>query len=101
MVVFVRVVASLQVSITLAESEVIYRGVTAHLSARSIAKMLGRSPSTVSRKISRNGGYDRYRATLADRILGAISSSKMCKLATNPRFAGGGREAQLIGHPSR
>jgi hypothetical protein len=33
--------------------------------ARSIAKLLGRSPSTVSREISRNGGYDRYRAALA------------------------------------
>jgi len=31
-----------------------------------MAKLLGRSPSTVSREMSRNGGYDRYRATLAD-----------------------------------
>src|SRR5258708_38400592 len=30
------------------------------------AGLLGRSPSTVSREISRNGGYDGYRAALAD-----------------------------------
>jgi IS30 family transposase len=28
--------------------------------------LLGTRPSTVSREISRNGGYDRYRAALAD-----------------------------------
>jgi IS30 family transposase len=31
-----------------------------------MAKLFGRSPSTVSREMSRNGGYDRYRAALAD-----------------------------------
>jgi transposase len=31
-----------------------------------MARLLGHSPSTVSREISRNGGYDRYRAALAD-----------------------------------
>jgi IS30 family transposase len=45
---------------------VISRGVTAHQSARSIARLLGRSPSTVSREMGRNGGCDRYRAALAD-----------------------------------
>ena len=43
-------------ALTLAEREVICRGVTAHQSARSIARLLGRSPSTVSREMSRNGG---------------------------------------------
>ena len=47
-----------RLALTLAEREVISRGVTAHRSARSIAKLLGRSPSTVSREMSRNGGYD-------------------------------------------
>jgi transposase, IS30 family len=55
-----------RLALTLAEREVISRGITAHQSARSMAKLLGRSPSTVSREMSRNGGYDRYRATLAD-----------------------------------
>src|SRR6201981_2702331 len=48
-------------ALTLAEREVISRGVTAHQSARSIAKLLGRAPSTVSRGMRRNGGCDRYR----------------------------------------
>ena len=46
-----------RLALTLAERELISRGVTAHRSARSIAKLLGRSPSTVSREMSRNGGY--------------------------------------------
>src|ERR1700744_869246 len=50
-----------RLALTLAEREVISRGVTGHQSARSIARLLGRSPSTVSREMSRNGGCDRYR----------------------------------------
>ena len=42
----------------------------AHQSARSIAKSLGRSPSTVSREMSCHGGYDHYRATLRTRMPG-------------------------------
>src|ERR1019366_2257360 len=41
-------------------------GIATHQSARSMARLLGRSPSTVSRELSRNGGHDRYRAALAD-----------------------------------
>jgi hypothetical protein len=59
-------------ALTLAEREVISRGVTARQSARSIAKLLGRSPSTVSREMSRNGGCNRYRATVADALLMAV-----------------------------
>src|ERR1700734_388900 len=71
----------------LAEREVISRGITAHRSARSIAKLLGRSPSTVSREISRNGGYSRYRATLADDNAWARSlRPKRCKLANHRRL---------------
>src|SRR5438067_12963341 len=48
-------------------------------------EVLGRSPSTVSREMSRNGGCDRYRATLADENAWARSRRpKCCKLATNP-----------------
>ncbi|SIO61594.1 Helix-turn-helix domain-containing protein [Bradyrhizobium erythrophlei] len=76
-----------RLALTLAEREEISRGVTAHQSARSIAKLLGRSPSTLSREMSRNGGYDRYRATLADENAWARSRRpKCCKLATNPRL---------------
>src|SRR5216684_4380006 len=52
--------------LTLAEREEISRGIAVHRSARSMAGLLGRSPSTVSREISRNGGYDGYRAALAE-----------------------------------
>src|ERR1700680_2383709 len=41
-----------RLALTLAEREVISRGVTAHQSARSIARLLGRSPSTVSREMA-------------------------------------------------
>src|SRR4026207_2187256 len=76
-----------RLALTLSEREVISRGVTAHRSARSIAKLLGRSPSTVSREMSRNGGCDRYRATVADENAWARSRRpKCCKLATNLRL---------------
>ena len=48
-----------RLALTLSEREEISRGITAHQSARSIARLLGRSPSTVSREITRNGDYDR------------------------------------------
>src|ERR1035437_10102586 len=76
-----------RLALTLAEREVISRGVTAHQSARSIARLLGRSPSTVSREMSRNGGCDRYRAALADENAWARARRpKYCKLANNPRL---------------
>src|SRR6202163_2244399 len=43
-----------RLALTLAEREVISRGITAHQSARSMAKFLGRAASTVSREMSRN-----------------------------------------------
>ena len=92
-----------RLALTLAEREVISRGVTVHQSARSIAKLLGRSPSTVSREMSRNGGYNRYRATLADENAWARSRRpKCCKLASNPRLrrAVAGK-LRLDCHPSR
>jgi DNA-binding CsgD family transcriptional regulator len=55
-------------ALTLSEREEIPRGIAAHRSARSIARSLGHSPSPVSREISRNGGYDRYRAAQADEL---------------------------------
>jgi IS30 family transposase len=55
-----------QLALTLAEREEISRGIAVYRSARSMAGLLGRSPSTVSREIRRNCGYDGYRAALAD-----------------------------------
>ncbi len=71
-------------SLTLSEREEISRSIVADLSIRSIAKHLNRSPSTISREIKRNGGYDNYRATQAD--LAAWERAhrpKRCKLACN------------------
>ena len=77
-----------RLALTLSEREVISRGITAHQSARSIARLLGSSPSTVSREMSRNGGYDRYRAALADDNAWARSRRpKCCKLANSPSAA--------------
>ena len=53
-----------RLALTLPEREEISRGIAAHQSARSMARLLGRSASTVSRELSRNGGYDGYRAAL-------------------------------------
>ena len=49
-----------------AEREEISRGMQAGLSCRSIAKLLGRSPSTVSRDVAVSGGRGQYRAWRAD-----------------------------------
>ena len=73
-----------RLALTLSEREEISRGITAHQSARSIARLLGRSPSTVSREIARNGDYDRYRAALADENAWIRARRpKRCKLANN------------------
>lgn len=52
--------------LTCGEREEISRGIAASESARQMARRLGRSASTVSREIARNGGRDRYRAASAD-----------------------------------
>src|SRR5471030_669883 len=76
-----------RLALTLSEREEISRGTAAHRSARSMARLLGHSPSTVSREISRNGGYDRYRAALADeRAWVRAHRPKRCKLANSPRL---------------
>jgi IS30 family transposase len=49
-----------------------------------MAGALGRSPSTVSREIARNGGAGRYRAAAADkRAWGRVRRPKPCKLAVH------------------
>jgi IS30 family transposase len=68
----------------LAEREEISRGVVVGHSVRSIAATLDRSPSTVSREISRNGGRGCYRATQADQAAwDRAHRPKRCKLAHN------------------
>jgi len=55
-----------RLALSTAERETISRGLASDQSMRCIAADLGRSPSTISREISRNGGQDSYRATQAD-----------------------------------
>ena len=76
-----------RLALTLAEREEISRGIAAHQSARSMARLLGRSASTVSRELKRNGGYDGYRAALADETAWARARRpKRCKLANSARL---------------
>ena len=74
-----------RLALTLEEREEVSRGIACHHSLRAIAAQLERAPSTISREIKRNGGYDGYRATQAD--LAAWDRAhrpKRCKLACNP-----------------
>ncbi len=74
-----------RLSLTLSEREEISRGIVAARSIRSIASILGRAPSTVSREINRNGGYRQYRAAAADkRAWTEALRPKPCKLALHP-----------------
>jgi len=69
------------------EREEISRGIARQQTARSMARLLGRSPSTVSREISRNGGIEKYRASQADeRALERARRPKRCKLAHSPQL---------------
>jgi IS30 family transposase len=57
-------------------------------SIRSIARSLGRAPSTVSREIQRNGGHRRYRASQADQAAwDRAQRPKPCKLLINRALA--------------
>ena len=76
-----------RLALTLSERETISRGIAAQQSTRSMARLLGRSPSTVSREISRNGGSNRYRAAQADKQAWVRARRpKPCKLASSPRL---------------
>jgi len=76
-----------RLALSLIERETISRGLAADQSARSMAGLLGRAPSTVSREIKRNGGYDRYRAAQADEQAWIRARRpKPCKLAISPRL---------------
>ena len=69
-------------TLRLEEREEISRGIAAGRSLREIARDLGRSPSTVSREIGRNGGSQVYRASLTDRRAWDLAlRPKPCRLA--------------------
>jgi len=79
-----------RLALSLIERETISRGLAADQSARSMARLLGRAPSTVSREIKRNGGYDCYRAAPADaQAWVRARRPKPCKLAISPRLRQG------------
>ena len=71
-------------TLSLAEREEISRCLATQCSMRSIAQHLGRAPSTISREINRNGGIQRYRASVAEsNFIEKASKPKPCKLAIN------------------
>jgi IS30 family transposase len=77
-----------RMALTLAEREEISRGMVAGRSIRSIALLLGRAPSTISREIRRNGGRRRYRASQADQAAwDRARRPKTCKLVQNRALA--------------
>jgi IS30 family transposase len=74
-------------SLSVDEREEISRGIAAGDSCRTIARRLGRAPSTVSREVARNGGRRRYRAQIADAAAyRRAARPKPCKLAVDSRL---------------
>jgi len=73
--------------LSLAEREEISRGLAASQSLRTIARGLGRAPSTISREVKRHGGRTRYRATRADeRAWQRARRPQASKLARSPEL---------------
>src|SRR5262249_22599166 len=73
-----------RLALTLAEREDVSRGIASYSSIREIARLLGRSASTVSREIARHGGRPAYRAHDADRQAWIWAlRPKRCLLAMN------------------
>ncbi len=72
-------------ALSLSEREEISRWLSMCRSLRSIARHLGRSASTISREVHRNGGANRYRAAQSDQAAWDRSRRpKLCKLACRP-----------------
>src|SRR5688500_15808959 len=73
-----------RLALTPDEGEEISRALGAGESLGAIAARLGRSPSTVSREVGRNGGRQGYRAALAEeRARLRARRPKRCLLSTN------------------
>jgi IS30 family transposase len=71
------------------EREEISRGLVSDESLRSIARRLGRAPSTISREIRRHGGALEYRAQTADsEAWDRARRPKICLLAMRPELRG-------------
>ena len=77
-----------RLALSLSDREEISRGVANKQSIRSIARRLKRHPSTISRELTRNGGYDSYRAAAADQATwDRAHRPKRCKLARHRSLA--------------
>ena len=73
-----------RLALTLAEREIISRGLASGTSLRQISRQMRRAPSTVSREVQRHGGRRRYRAAAADVAAWARGRRpKGCRLATH------------------
>jgi len=71
-------------ALTVLEREEISRSLAAGRSLRAIASHLDRSPSTICREVSRNGGVKHYRAASAELIaIERARRPKQCQLALN------------------
>ena len=74
-------------ALSLAEREEISRGLSISEPLRAIARRLGRSPSTISREVGRNGGSASYRAAASDKATwDRALRPKLCKLACSPQL---------------
>ena len=77
-----------RLALSLADREEISRGIASQQSIRSIARRLKRPPSTISRELTRNGGYEDYRAAAADQATwDRAHRPKRCKLAQHRALA--------------
>jgi IS30 family transposase len=73
-----------RVALSIQDREEISRGLVAGLALRKIAEQLGRSPSTISREVSRNHGRRKYRAASAEeRAWRQATRPKSCLLAAD------------------
>lgn len=76
-----------RLALTPTDREEISRGLAGGASVRTLARRLGRAPSTVSREIARNGGRAAYRAAAADRRAWARARRpQRCRLQCSPRL---------------
>lgn len=80
-----------KLALTLGDREEISRGLATGeqvKSIRSIAKFLGRHPSTISREIKRNGGSKYFHSSQADQATrDRVNRPKTCKLVENKALA--------------
>lgn len=73
--------------LTMREREDISRELARGLTLRSIGRLVGRAPSTISREVGRNGGRDAYRAAAAEaRACRWRQRPQRCRLARAPRL---------------